>query len=137
VASDGEITAGRRADGAMVQQQGKAEYHDEVEEDDLMLVRSRRMASGPPRTLAIMPRAGTHAGAEASVVRRMRVSGNTGSSDWSRHDQRRTILDGNDYRTSLDQWRVRACVRPRAPQQLHERGEDAQACDSGELGAGT
>jgi hypothetical protein len=27
---------------------GEAEYHGEVEEDDLMLVRSRRMASGPP-----------------------------------------------------------------------------------------
>jgi hypothetical protein len=26
---------------------GEAEYHGEVEEDDLMLVRSRRMASGP------------------------------------------------------------------------------------------
>lgn len=81
VASDGEITAKRRADGAMVQQQGKAEYHGEVEEDDLMLVWSWRMASGPLRTPAIRPRAGTREGVEASAVRRMRVSGDTGSSD--------------------------------------------------------
>jgi hypothetical protein len=59
-------------------------------------------------------------------MRRMRVSGNTGSSDWSKHDQRRTILARNDYQTSSDQRRVRACVRPRAPRQLHERGEDTE-----------
>jgi|UPI00022172A7 hypothetical protein len=120
----------------MVQQQGKVEYHGKVEEDDLMLVRSRRMASAPLRTPTIRPRAGTRVGAEASAVRRMRVSGDTGSSDWSRHDQRRTILAGNDYRTPSDQRRVRACVRPRAPRQLHERNEDAERDNMGLNSAG-
>jgi hypothetical protein len=65
-------------------------------------VRSRTWLQAPPlRTPTIRPRAGTRAGAEASAVRRMRVSGDTGSSDdWSRHDQRRTILAGNDHWTN-------------------------------------
>jgi hypothetical protein len=79
---------------------GEAEYHGEVEEDDLMLVRSRRMASGPLANPSNQAES-RDAGAEASAVRRMRVSGDTGSSDdWSRHDQRRKILAGNDHPTN-------------------------------------